>query len=211
MPMKRWIDFATWPRYQHYLFFKDFEIPRYNMTFTLDISHFYDVCKQKGYRFYFAMMHVIVHELNQLENFRYRIEDGKVFDETITYVSFTDLIADTDLFKMVFVNVNKDLTAFQDNAIAASQAQGRQLIRMETEKILNTVYITSFPWASFQHLTHATKLGPTDSVPRISWDRFVEKDGIKTIHLSVEAHHGLVDGVHLGLLIQQLQQRLNQF
>ena len=211
MSMKHWIDFTKWPRYQHYLFFKDFEIPRFNMTFTLDITHFYDKCKQKGFRFYFAMIHQVVEALNQIENFRYRIEDGKVFDETITHVSFTDLIADTDLFKMVFVNVDKDLATFQAKAIAASQAQGQQLIKMETEKILNTVYITSFPWASFQHFSHATKLGPTDSVPRISWDRFVDKEGVKTIHISVEAHHGLVDGYHVGLLIQKLQQQLNQF
>jgi chloramphenicol O-acetyltransferase type A len=75
--------------------------------------------------------------------------------------------------------------------------------------VLNTVYITSFPWAAFNHFTHATKLGSADSVPRISWSQFVNVSGRKVLNLSVEAHHGLVDGIHLGKLINNLQADLN--
>jgi chloramphenicol O-acetyltransferase type A len=144
-----------------------------------------------------------------IENFRYRIEDGKVFDEFISFVSFTDLIENTELFKMVFVSVNPDPVVFEREAIEASKRQGSRLINQETEQVFNTVYVTSFPWAQFTHFTHATKLGSTDSVPRISWSQFVNVSGRKILNLSVEAHHGLVDGIHLGKLINNLQADLN--
>jgi chloramphenicol O-acetyltransferase type A len=208
--MKRWIDFKSWPRYQHYLFFQSYEIPRYNMTFPIDVTNLYQVCKTKNQRFYFALMHRIITQLNLLENFRYRIQDGKVFEEFISFVSFTDLIENTDLFKMVFVNVDSDPVVFEREAVEASKRQGSTLINHETELVLNTVYVTSFPWAQFTHFTHATKLGSTDSVPRISWSQFVNTNGRKILNLSIEAHHGLVDGIHLGKLINNLQADLNK-
>ena len=96
--MKKWIDFKTWPRYQHYQFFQSYEMPRYNMTFPIDVTNLYQACKTTNQRFYFAFMHRIITQLNLIENFRYRIEGGKVFDEPIGFVSFTDLIENTDLF-----------------------------------------------------------------------------------------------------------------
>jgi chloramphenicol O-acetyltransferase type A len=44
----------------------------------------------------------------------------------------------------------------------------------------------------------------------VSWSQFVEENGKKILNLSVEVHHGLVDGYHLGLLINQLQKTLNE-
>jgi chloramphenicol O-acetyltransferase type A len=208
--MKKVIDFKNWPRYQHYQFFKAYQIPRFNMTFPMDVTNLYQLCKQQDRRFYFAFMHLIIHEMNQIENFRYRIQKGKVFDEPIQFVSFTDLIEQTDLFKMVFVKVNSNPVIFEEEAVIASRKQGAQLINLKTEAVLNTIYVTSFPWAQFTHFTHATKLGPTDSVPRVSWSKFIEVNGRKILNLSIEAHHGLVDGIHLGKLIESLQKHLNQ-
>jgi chloramphenicol O-acetyltransferase type A len=155
-------------------------------------------------------MHRIIHQLNLIENFRYRIQDGQVFDEAIEFVSFTDLIEHTDLFKMVLTPVNLDPILFEREAVEASRRQGSTLINPETELVLNTIYVTSFPWAPFTHFTHATKLGNIDSVPRISWSQFVDVNGRKTLNLSVEAHHGLVDGIHLGKFINHLQEDLNK-
>lgn len=206
--MKRTIDFSVWPRRAHYDFFKDYEMPRFNMTFSLDIETFYQSTKAQHLKFYFAMMHMIITEMNQIENFRYRIEGDQVFDAPIAFVSFTDLIEPTKLFKMVFTAFDQNPQQFQKQAIQASERQGNLLINPEKEAVLNTVYITSFPWGQFTHFTHATKLGPKDSVPRISWSQFVEVNGKKTINLSIEAHHGLVDGYHVGLLLNQIKQRL---
>lgn len=207
--MKRFINLEQWPRQQHYLFFKDFEIPRFNMTFPLDVTRFYEQTKKKKLKFFYALMHQVIQSLNRIENFGYRIEHHQVWHDHIEHVSFTDLIEGSDLFKMVFLKVHPHVMQFQQNAIEASRAQGSTLIHLETEAILNTVYITSFPWAKFNHFSHATKLSSTDSVPRVSWSQFVEENGKKIMTISIEVHHGLVDGYHVGLWIKDLQQQLD--
>jgi chloramphenicol O-acetyltransferase type A len=44
----------------------------------------------------------------------------------------------------------------------------------------------------------------------VSWGKFEDINGKKIMNLSIEAHHGLVDGIHLAKLIQSLQEALNQ-
>jgi chloramphenicol O-acetyltransferase type A len=208
MSMKRDIDFKNWPRTAHYQFFQDYELPRFNMTFSLDVGKFYSRIKASGLKFYFAFMHLIIKEMNQIENFRYRIEEDQVFDAPIEFVSFTDMVEATKLFKMVFTRFHQDVYEFQTEALKASALQGSQLIQLESEAVRNTVYVTSFPWGQFTHFTHATKLGPKDSVPRISWSQFVDHGDQKIINVSIEAHHGLVDGYHVGLLLNRLKVKL---
>jgi len=207
--MKHYVDFTTWSRTPHYLFFQAYELPRFNMTFPIDVSKFYAHTKREHLKFYYAFMHLVLSEMNRIVNFRYRIEGEKVFESSIDHVSFTDMM-ELQLFKMVFADYHPDVHVFQTKAMAASQQQGQQFINLDKENVLNTVYITSFPWASFSQLSHATKLGPKDSVPRISWGKFIDQDGRKILNLSIEVHHGLVDGYHVGLLLDQLSQALNK-
>ncbi len=206
--MKKYVALSSWARRDHYLFFKEYELPRFNMTFPLDITKFYQQVKAANLKFYYALMHVIIEAMNQMENFRYRIEGEAIVDEPIMFVSFTDMIEGTDLFKMVSAKVDPDRLTFQNNALAASQKQGKQFYNPDSEKVLNTMYVTSFPWAQFTHLTHATRVNAKDSVPRVSWSKFVEQSNKKILNLSIEVHHGLVDGFHLGQLILRIQEKL---
>ncbi len=180
------------------------------MTFPLDVTDLHASCKRKGNRFYFSLMHLVVQEMNAIENFRYRIENGEVFDEVIQHAYFTDFIEGTDLFKIVRTSVDEDYETFEAHALQVSKKQGEKLFQSETAPVLNTIYVTSFPWARFIHFTYATKLGSSSSVPQVSWSQFVEENGRKILNLSVEVHHGLVDGYHVGLFINQLQNRLKQ-
>jgi len=179
------------------------------MTFPMDVTIFLQTIKKSGLKFYYAFMHLVISEMNRIENFRYRIEGDAVIDEAIEFVSFTDLIPGTDLFKMVSTGFEDHALTFQTKALLASQTQGSELFNPRSELNLNTVYVTSFPWAQFTHFTHATKLGPKDSVPRVSWSKFVEQNNQKILNLSVEVHHGLVDGYHVGMLINRIQEKLN--
>lgn len=210
MNVKKYLEINQWSRKDHFQFFQDFAIPRFNLTVPLDVEKFYQWTKRNHLKFYFALMHLLITEMNQIENFRYRIEGKKVWDAPIEYVSFTDMIPGTNLFKMVFAPFHHDPKVFQDQAILASETQGKTFFNKASKNKLNTVYITSFPWGQFTQLSHATKLGTKDSVPRLSWSQFLDGNGQKTLNLSIEVHHGLVDGFHVGQLLTHLKAKLNQ-
>jgi chloramphenicol O-acetyltransferase type A len=207
--MKRYIELNTWKRKDHFSFFSQYEIPRFNMTFDLDVTKLYQWAKNENVSFYLALMHHVIQSLNQVENFQYRIDEKGVFLEPIRYVSFTDKRASDDLFKMVFCEVDDDCLTFINHAKKTSEKQGDIFFVPASEAVLNTIYVTSFPWRRFHHFSHATLLGPKDSVPRISWSQFETIEDRKILTLSVEVHHGLVDGVHVAQWLTLLENRFN--
>jgi chloramphenicol O-acetyltransferase type A len=51
---------------------------------------------------------------------------------------------------------------------------------------------------------------PIDSVPRFAWRKLFEDDESLKIPLSVQAHHALVDGLHMGRYYEKVQQYFQQ-
>lgn len=45
-----------------------------------------------------------------------------------------------------------------------------------------------------------------DFVPRLAWGRFEERDNRLLMPLNVQAHHALIDGIHIAKLITCLQE-----
>ena len=67
------------------------------------------------------------------------------------------------------------------------------------------LFLSSFPWVSFTGFQHAMSYHPHDSVPRITWGKFIQEQGRIKMPLSVQAHHGVVDGQHIGSYFQQME------
>ena len=55
---------------------------------------------------------------------------------------------------------------------------------------------------SFTSFQHAINYNPIDSVPRITWGKFFNEGKNIKMPLSVQVHHAVVDGRHVGQYFQ---------
>ena len=69
--------------------------------------------------------------------------------------------------------------------------------------------MTCMPWVSFTSVQHPMNMHPTDSIPRFAWGKFFEENGRVKMPLGVQAHHALVDGVHVGRYFMRIQEHLD--
>ncbi|MBT3222360.1 MAG: hypothetical protein HN348_25075 [Proteobacteria bacterium] len=58
---------------------------------------------------------------------------------------------------------------------------------------------------------HAMSYHPHDSVPRISWGKFVKEGSRTRMPLAVQVHYALVDGRHVGRFFQQFDEAVASF
>ena len=123
-PKINWIDVPTWDRAAHYEIFRSIPQPQYCVTFELDITQFLPWIKEKGYSFTFSMIYAVTRCANQVEAFRCRFVDGKpaVLDRINT--SFTYLVPDTELFKVVNVDMQDTLQEYV--ALAAETVRNQK-------------------------------------------------------------------------------------
>jgi len=71
-------------------------------------------------------------------------------------------------------------------------------------------YFSAIPWVKFTSVEHAMNSKVPDSVPKIAFGKWEERDGKKFMPVSVHVHHALMDGLHVGQFYEMLQELLNE-
>ena len=200
--MIRDIDMSTWPRREIYDFFSPISNPFYSVTFTLDVTNLYRYVKERELSFYYALVYLCTQAVNRVEAFLYTIEDGKVRIYDKRQPSFTDLEKGSELFRMVFVPCEGNLDEFCRAAKAKSESQ--HFFFDPTAETNDLIYFSCLPWMDVTGLTNERNLDPDDAIPRIAWGKYIDIDGRKQLHISLEINHRLIDGVHLGRFNEEL-------
>lgn len=200
--MIRDIDMSAWPRREIYDFFSPISNPFYSVTFTLDVTNLYRYVKERELSFYYALVYLCTQAVNRVEAFLYTIEDGKVRIYDKRQPSFTDLEKGSELFRMVFVPCEGSLDEFCRAAKAKSESQ--HFFFDPTAETNDLIYFSCLPWMDVTGLTNERNLDPDDAIPRIAWGKYIDVNGRKQLHLSLEINHRLIDGVHLGRFNEEL-------
>lgn len=200
--MIRDIDMSAWPRREIYDFFSPISNPFYSVTFTLDVTNLYRCVKERELSFYYALVYLCTQAVNRVEAFLYTIVDGKVRIYDKRQPSFTDLEKGSELFRMVFVPCEGSLDEFCRAAKAKSESQH---FFFDPEAETNDlIYFSCLPWMDVTGLTNERNLDLDDAIPRIAWGKYIDVNGRKQLHLSLEINHRLIDGVHLGRFNEEL-------
>ena len=202
------IDLNKWERTEHFNFFRQMDYPQYSICANIDITNFLKKIKEKHISFYYGMIFAATNVLNQIDEFKYRIRGNEVIRHNTIHPSFTDLMDDSELFKIVNVDMENDIGIFTEKAKQKAVSQ-KKFIVTEEEVRDDLVYITCIPWVAFTSLTHTISLKSDDAVPRLSWGKYFEESGRVLIPFSVQAHHAFVDGIHIGRYFDALQKYLD--
>ena len=207
--MKKLLDITTWNRKEHFDFFSQFEEPFFSITCEIDVTLAYKKAKQLEIPFFTYYLYKSILTINSIENFRYRIEGGKVYLYDEIHVSAT-IMREDKTFGFSFMNYHENLNDFQiiveKEILRIQNTPG--LFTREFPK--NIIHFSAIPWIKFTGLTHARSFSFPDSCPKISFGKLVTTGNQKTMNMTVAAHHGLVDGYHMGLFVETLQKLLNE-
>ncbi|BBF43950.1 chloramphenicol acetyltransferase [Lachnospiraceae bacterium KM106-2] len=201
------IDMKHWKRAMHCQAFRNSLQPMYCVTMELDITHFLEVIKKKGYSFTFAFVYAVSFCANEIEEFRYRFLDGEVvlFDQIQT--SFTYLDQETELFKVVNVPITDTM---QEYVIMAADILERQTAYFTGPMGLDIFQFSSIPWVSYTHISHTSSGKKEQATPLFDWGKYFGRENRILLPFSIEVHHSFVDGVHIGRLVDRLQSYLNE-
>lgn len=203
------IDMQNWPRAKYYQFFKAFNHPHFNMCANMDVTSFRSYLKIHAYSFTVALVYVISRTANDIPEFRYRIREDQIVVHDIVSPSITILVQD-DLFSFCSIEYSSEFGEFATRA-------ARQIAEAKNNPTLSDppgrddlLFMTAIPWVSFTSFTHPMRQHPADSIPRFAWGKvFVEGEREK-MPLSVQGHHAVMDGIHIGKYYERVQEYLHQ-
>jgi len=206
----RKIDIDTWERKEHFNFFMNFDDPVFGITANVDVSILKKYCKREGLSFFLASLFCSTAAVNSVENFRLRIigKDLYLFDEI--YAGST-ILQDDKSFSFAYFEREKDLHMFcqKGSKTIDKQKNGGEFDPRNDD--LNVIYYSVIPWINFTAIKHPVKHDPSFSIPKITFGKIVENNEKLSMPVSVEAHHSLLDGYHVGLYFENFQKKMNSF
>lgn len=203
--MARFIDLETWPRRTHFKTYQHVDYPHFNMTATINVEHMIPAARMHPASLTIAITYLLAYTANQIENFRWRIRGEEVVEHDTVHPSITILTPD-NLFSFCTMEYEPDFSSFALNAAnTIEQVKANPTLEDEPNQD-DLLFMTSIPWVSFTSFMHPAHFHPVDSVPRIAWGKIYKAEGRQAMPLSVQGHHALMDGLHVGLFYAQMQE-----
>ena len=204
--MPNYLEIETWNRRQHFEFFKTFDNPFFNICTNVDVTSLLAFARaRKSISFFISYHFLSMKAANEIEPFRYRLRGDRVLIHDRIHAGTTLLLAD-ESFTFVYFDYTDDFEVFQTRAkasIAIAKAGKSRLDERADQDDL--IHHSVVPWVAFNSISHARNWGQTDSIPKIAFGKYRE-DGNRTIMpISVEVHHALVDGLHVGRYFERLE------
>ena len=205
------INIESWNRKEHFEFFSRMASPYFGITTEVDCTIAYDNAKENGNSFFAHYLHKSMIAVNSVEELRLRIVDNKV--ALFEKINAGATVGRADgTFGFIFINFSDDFVIFNDELQNEIQtvlnSTGLRLNDDDIKKDL--IRHSTIPWTSFTALLHPTNFDRTESVPKITFGKFSIREGKKYLPVSIEAHHGLVDGFHLAKYLSEFQRQLDK-
>lgn len=201
--MPHYLDVATWARRDTFNFFIGYDKPYFNICAHLDITNLLARLRSKpGLSISLAYHYFALRVANQIEPFRYRLKNQRVLVYDVIHGG-TTLLLPNETFIMTYFDYHPDFEKFMSTA-AQSVDEARSKGDFGPTSRDDIIHFTVFPWVSFTSFSHARNWGREDSEPKIAFGKFKEEHGRILLPISVEAHHALVDGLHVGQFVERL-------
>ncbi|WP_100180571.1 CatA-like O-acetyltransferase [Bradyrhizobium nitroreducens] len=197
-------------RQDHLDFFAAYDLPVVNITTECRCRDFAATAKAKKVPPFAVMLHAIARTSLALGPFRRRILDGRLRQVERLRVSYPVDGMNGNLNYSTFL-FDDDFSAFLKRYLAdGAEARQAQHLRLSPMEDRDHLFVTCLPWLHFTSIQHPIARLADCSIPNIAVGRFQKTGDSLVFPLAVQAHHGLVDGLHIQQFASKLEEMLNE-
>ncbi len=200
------IDLEKWERKEFYLHFINEVRCTYSTTVHLDITNL------KGQRLYPAMIWLLTKVVNLFPEFRTALSDEGLGVYDNMHPAYTIFNKESKTFSGIWTEFDSDYRKFlkayeNDTEKFASSVK----FSPKSDRPKNSFDISMIPWFTFT----AFDINVFDEgkylLPIFTMGKFIEMDGKRMLPLSIQVHHAVCDGYHIGKFLEALQESISSF
>ena len=206
--MFRELNLATWKRKSQYDFFKKYDNPYFNIVANVAISNLYKYTKKHDLSFFLSCLYLSLKTANEIFEFKLRLKEEKVFVHNEIHAGST-ILNDDETFLFCYFDFNQDIKEFCKQGLINIEKQKSSKVLDPNADRQNLIYHSVIPWVSFTSFSNAQHFEKSNGIPKIVFGKYFEEGGRKKMPISVEVHHALMDGLHVGRYFQNFQKNID--
>jgi chloramphenicol O-acetyltransferase type A len=206
--MAEYLDVNTWARRDLFQFFLHFDNPYFNICTSVDVTRLLELLRSRPDVSVTLTYHYFALRVgNEIEPFRYRLREGQVLIHEVINGG-TTVLQPNESFSFAYFDYHEDFEEFITEAQRAVNELQKGESAFNPRPDDNAIHFTTLPWVSFTSFAHARNWGREDSVPKIAFGKFIKENNRIRLPISVEVHHALMDGLHVGRFLTRLEEML---
>ena len=206
--MPKYIDLENWHRRELFDFFINYTNPYFNVCTKIDVTKLLAMVRDRpDVKVSSAIHYFGLRAANETEPFRYRLQDRKIVVYEVINGGTTVLLPN-ESFAYAYFDYDIDFERFVAGMNRAVEETRNDTGPLKPTLRDDVIYHTTLPWISFTSFAHARTPGRGDSVPRFVFGKFNKEGERVMMPFSVEVHHALMDGLHVGRFLARFEEGL---
>ena len=206
------IDKDTWPRREHFDYYRSFLPCGYCVTVRLDVTRFRAMLKQQGLKFYPAFIWCVSHTILAHPAFRMGTDgDGNPGYHDVLHPVYTVFHEDDHTFSDLWTAHDEDFAAFYRSFLSDVEAfGGNHGIKAKPGQPGNFYCISAVPWLDYMGYTASVSGGRLPALfPVITYGKITSENGRETLPFTLNIAHAAADGWHTAAFFRDLQNLLD--
>ena len=203
--MKRIIDMATYPRREHFDYFRSLAFPYVGLTANVDVTNLLRFAKERGGSGFQAIVWAAAQAVDAVPELRQRIQNDQIVEFSHSNISYT-VAKEDHTFCNCQVDTQMLLEAFFAEAkVRQEEAKQKSGFQNSAEVDVATIFASCVPWVSFTQVVQPVP-SPGDCNPRIVFGKYITQGSQIWMPLHIQCNHALVDGYHVGEFFRVFQE-----
>lgn len=200
------IDIENWDRKEFYEHFIKDVVCTYSVTVNLDITNL------KHERLYPAMIWLLTRTVNEMPEFRTCLtkEGLGIYDSM--HPMYTIFNKEHKNFSGIWAYYSEDYNEFlssYEHDIAEYSKSTQYTPKAGTPE--NSFNISMLPWLEFTSFNINVYDEGKFLLPIFTMGKFFDRDEKRFLPLSIQVHHAVCDGYHVGVFVEKLQEKIFHF
>lgn len=202
--MPVYLDTEAWSRRHLFRLFREYDDPFINVCADVDATALLDFVRARGLSAFVTYHFLSTKTANELEPFRYRLRGDRVLVHERLDAGAIVLLAD-ESFTFVYFDFEADFLNFHERAREAVARARREPPALDARAERDDlVYHSVIPWVTFTSISHARHSKRQSGIPKVTFGKYRDVGGRALMPVSVEVHHALMDGLHVGRFFERL-------
>lgn len=201
--MKQFVDIQTWERKSVLDHFRKFQSPDYSVTVQVECGNARENAKLRNRSFFIYYLYAILRAANEIKEFRYRMENGKValYDRLDEVTTIT--VGDDGQFVGIRIPYHENFEDFytcaQQIIQDASNAKDVHLSEEASseEADLGLILLSALPGLHFTSMTSTQMTQSGCLYPLLSVGQAIQQEGKNYLPVAITVNHTFIDGFHL--------------
>jgi chloramphenicol O-acetyltransferase type A len=202
------IDMETYPRREHFEYFRGMRNPYVGVTADVDVTALLARTKDRNFPFFHTFLYLAAGAANSVPELRRRIDGDGIVELPCCPSSYT-VGREDGTYCYCVLDTDKPFDEYLPYA-AQQHELAREANSLDDGDSLPLFFISTLPWLDYTALLQPTP-EPPDSNPRITWGKYRERDGKIIMPVSILCNHAIVDGLQLAEFYSALDRTLDDF